>query len=409
MDLDEFRSILDSANMDVWTFIDTAILVASLDYTAELKQRRDKIVERLYATCISTRCRNCDFGDRGDSRPNGDDIKIEKEIEHDGLNKGHVSPYTPRSVDDDDNDHDQDDDVDPYCGLFDDEQKRILEIKEHLEDPDQSEDSLIDLLQNLADMDMTFKALKETDIGRDVNRLRKHSSNDVRKLVKHLVRKWKEIVDEWVRLNQPGEIGASAIMDGDSPQQKIPQNGHHQVPDFAYSPNPQNGSSGSDRNNSELERKPKLNLNTNPNLSRKEAAASKPPTAHVPASVQRMREQQQQQKEKNFDSDRLASARKRLQESYKEAENGSLFDFYCLYWVVHVNSPRMLPSNGYTYNQPAIRASVVTILRFVNSGLASVYIKHKQFKRFFSFYNLSSSSSKSRIYKNAEFLGNLLR
>lgn len=137
MDLVEFRSILDSANMDVWTFIDTAILVASLDYTAELKQRRDKIVERLYATCISTRCRNCDFGDRGDSRPNGDDIKIEKEIEHDGLNKGHVSPYTPRSVDDDDNDHDQDDDVDPYCGLFDDEQKRILEIKEHLEDPDQ--------------------------------------------------------------------------------------------------------------------------------------------------------------------------------------------------------------------------------------------------------------------------------
>lgn len=32
--------------------------------------------------------------------------------------------------------------------------------------------------------------------------------------------------------------------------------------------------------------------------------------------------QQQQQKERNFDSDRLDSARKRLQESYKEAENG---------------------------------------------------------------------------------------
>ncbi|QHN96717.1 putative mediator of RNA polymerase II transcription subunit 26c [Arachis hypogaea] len=44
--------------------------------------------------------------------------------------------------------------------------------------------------------------LKETDIGRHVNRLQKHSSNDVRRLVKLL--KWKEIVDEWVRLNQPG-------------------------------------------------------------------------------------------------------------------------------------------------------------------------------------------------------------
>ncbi|XP_031264200.1 probable mediator of RNA polymerase II transcription subunit 26c isoform X3 [Pistacia vera] len=331
MDLDEFRSILDSANVDVWTFIDTAILVASLDYTAELKQRRDKIVERLYATCISTRCRNCDFGGGEDSRVNGVDVTIEKEIEHEGLTKGHVSPYTPRSVDDDDDDDhgdDDDDDVDTYGGLFDDEQRRILEIKEHLEDPDQSEDSLIDLLQSLADMDITFKALKETDIGRFVNRLRKHSSNDVRRLVKHLVsRKWKEIVDEWVRLNQPGEVGASTLMDGDSPQQKIPQNGHHQVPDFAYSPNPQNGSSGSDRNNSEPERKPKpnLNLNPNPNPPRKESAASKPPAAHVPLSVQRMREQQQlqqqQQKERNFDSDRLASARRRLQESYKEAEN----------------------------------------------------------------------------------------
>lgn len=29
---------------------------------------------------------------------------------------------------------------------------------------------------------------QETDIGRHVNRLRKHSSNDVRRLVKHLVR-----------------------------------------------------------------------------------------------------------------------------------------------------------------------------------------------------------------------------
>lgn len=79
----------------------------------------------------------------------------------------------------------------------------------------QSEDSLVDLLQNLADMDITFIALKvvtqtaffiflrvsrltlsfflyvfsqETDIGRHVNRLRKHPSNEVRRLVKQLVR-----------------------------------------------------------------------------------------------------------------------------------------------------------------------------------------------------------------------------
>ncbi|XP_031272887.1 uncharacterized protein LOC116131378 [Pistacia vera] len=99
-----------------------------------------------------------------------------------------TTPHLVGGHDHDHDDDDDDDDVDPYGSLLDDEQKRILEIKEHLEDLDLFEDSLIDLLQSLADMDITFKALKETKIGRIVNQLRKHSSNDVRRLVKHLVR-----------------------------------------------------------------------------------------------------------------------------------------------------------------------------------------------------------------------------
>ncbi|TXG60508.1 hypothetical protein EZV62_015081 [Acer yangbiense] len=281
MDLDDFRSILDTAGVDVWTFIDTAILVASLDYAVELKQRRDMIVERLYATCISTRCRNCDFG--GDKANNGFDFKV--------VEKERGSPSTPASINgDDDGD---DDDVDPYGGLFDDEQKRILDIKEHLEVPDQSEESLVDLLQSLADMDITFKALKETDIGRHVNRLRKHSSNDVRRLVKHLVRKWKDIVDEWVKLNPPAGHETSALMDG---------------------------SSGSDKNNSEPERKSKSVIPAKRETPTKPTQSAAP---HVPQSVQRLREQQREreQKESNSDSERLALARKRLQANYKEAEN----------------------------------------------------------------------------------------
>ncbi|KAL7224371.1 hypothetical protein ACSBR1_025766 [Camellia fascicularis] len=49
---------------------------------------------------------------------------------------------------------------------------------------------------SVADMDITFKALKETDIGRHVNRLWKNPSNDVQRLVKQLIRKWKDLVDE---------------------------------------------------------------------------------------------------------------------------------------------------------------------------------------------------------------------
>ncbi|KAK6233493.1 hypothetical protein QUC31_005899 [Theobroma cacao] len=321
MDLDDFRSVLETAGVDVWTFIDSAILVASLDYGQELKQRRDGIVERLYATSMVTRCKSCDFGERS----NGYQVNKEgSPNEGKGGEGGRESPFTPQS----DN---EDGDLDPYGGLFDDEQKRVLEIKESLEEPDQSEDSLVDLLQSLADMDITFQALKETDIGRHVNKLRKHSSNDVRRLVKQLVRKWKEIVDEWVRVNQPGELESAALMgemeidmslklndkeysllaDGDSPQQKLPQNGRQQVPDFAYSPNPHNGSFGLEKNNSEPERKPK------PIPPPRKDPPPRPTHSTPPQNVQRQREQ----KESNFDSERLASARKRLQANYKEAEN----------------------------------------------------------------------------------------
>ncbi|XP_030975523.1 probable mediator of RNA polymerase II transcription subunit 26c isoform X2 [Quercus robur] len=311
MDIDDFRTILESSGVDVWTFIETAISVASMDYGSELKQRRDGIVERLYAATASfqSRCQNCDEDD-GD---NGNAVNLNRRQQNSNSigNEAKTTTETETTaaaaaVRDDDGSED----LDPYCGLFEDQQKRILEIKEHLEDPQQTEESLVELLQTLADMDITFQELKETDIGRHVNRLRKNSSNDVRRLVKLLVRKWKDIVDEWVKLNQPGEHTSSALMaDGDSPQQKVTQNGYHQVPDFAYSPNPHNGSSGSDKYNSESEPKPKV-------IPRKEAPPAR--AAPVSASAHQNRQREQQ---KDVDSEKLASARKRLQENYKEAEN----------------------------------------------------------------------------------------
>ncbi|KAF2318252.1 hypothetical protein GH714_003618 [Hevea brasiliensis] len=179
MDIDDFRWILEITGVDVWTFIDTAILVASLDFGADLKQRRDKIVEMLCALSSSGRCRSMGrISDGHEMRENRNEAKVEMDVE--------------------------------------------------------SQDSLVDLLQTLADMDMTFEALKDTGIGRHVSSLRKHSSDDVRRLVKQLVRKWREIVDEWLRLNPQEEQASSTLTaDGNSPQQKISRN---QVPDIAYSP-----------------------------------------------------------------------------------------------------------------------------------------------------------------------------
>lgn len=317
MDLDDFRSILDTAGVDVWTFIDTAILVASLDFGHELKRRRDDIVERLYATSMVNRCRNCDFSGGGaaaEVRVNGGVDEEEEEEKENDNNRGEREKS---------GNGDDDDDFDPYAGLFDDEQKTVLEIKEKLEDPDLSEESLVELLQSLADMDITFQALQETDIGRQVNRVRKHSSNNVRRLAKQLVKKWKETVDEWVKFNQPGDHEPSnLIADGDSPQQKAPQNGNRQqVPDFGYSPVPQNGYSGPSRNynSTEPERKPRPAAPPPPAAPapRKESPSPAKPSRPSPAPQTTQRDKEPwEARECDFDS-----ARKRLQQNYREAEN----------------------------------------------------------------------------------------
>ncbi|KAL0282579.1 UNVERIFIED_CONTAM: putative mediator of RNA polymerase II transcription subunitc [Sesamum angustifolium] len=312
MDPEEFRAILSRSGVGIWAMIEAAIGVASSDYGDELRRRRDKIVESLYAPAAQL-CRSCN----GDVHQNvvqdeqyypqnittvynnSDDIdnNNSKKYNNDDDNTNEdfsKSPSTPESNHRNFSGGEEEEDLDPYGGLFDDEQTKIVTIKEQLEDPNQSEEAVVDLLQNLADMDITFQALKETDIGRHVNRLRKHPSNEVRRLVKQLVRfspfpsflfqiletKWKETVDEWVKVNQP-QGTSNLIADGDSPQQSIPknqENGHHQVPDFGCSPNPQS-------------------LN------------------YCNGIMQRA------QREPVIDDERLNSARRRLQENYQEAQN----------------------------------------------------------------------------------------
>ncbi|CAH1427872.1 unnamed protein product [Lactuca virosa] len=310
MDLDEFRSILSSSGLDVWGIIDAAITVASMEYSGELKRRRDGIVERLYA---QQQCRSCDMNVNPQQQPNGVGRTITKEVNDD--EGGGDSPLTPQSIP---QDEEEDEEQDPYGGLFDDEQTKILRIKEQLEDPHQSEDSVIDLLQTLSDMDLTFKGLKETDIGRHVNRLRKHPSNEVRTLVKHLVRKWKELVDEWVGSSHT-DLQHSSLTDGDSPLmqniQRKGQNGQQQGPDFGYSPNPHNWSPGFEKMNTETDMRPKSVIPKRETPSRPVSQSYPPMNASASAPQNRPR------KDQNIERDRLASATKRLQENYQEVQN----------------------------------------------------------------------------------------
>lgn len=316
MDLGEFRMILSKSKVDVWTLIETAITVASVDLGEELRDRRDKIVEKLYMVSSAPVCRNCES--------DGVAVNHKQQQKQRHRSKSPLTASTPESnhgIDDDEfgNNNEQeveeDEELDPYGGLFDDEYTRILELKERLEDPKQSENSIVELLQTLADMDITYPVLHDTKLGKCVNKYRKHHSKAVKELVKLLVSKWRKTVDEWVKDHQDGEASADPIDDEDSPQlniqQKFQQNGYQQGSDFKYSPNPQYGGYSSERNYSEPEQKPK------PVAPRE---ASSRPVQSMTKSVSAP--SPSRPKESTIDLDqRLISARRRLHENYQEHEN----------------------------------------------------------------------------------------
>ncbi|KAF5200956.1 Transcription elongation factor (TFIIS) family protein [Thalictrum thalictroides] len=325
MDLDDFRSILRNSGVDIWSLINTAISVASEDYRNEIRDRRDGIVEKLYASSpvILTRCETCNNQEPVKVVSGGTEIKEKESCSHEG--KG-GSPPTNQWINNNNNNNEEEEEEEDEGMIYgqrrrsmDDEQIKILDIKEQLEDPHQSEDALVNFLQDLEDMDITFKALKETDIGRHVNLLRKHPSSEVRRMVKQVVRKWKYLVDAWVKGSSPGQNAPSTFSaDGDSPQQNPPrsiQNGHHQVPDFGYSPSPNthNGSSGSEKNNSEPEPKRKVIPRRQPQAK----PSQSPQVSNSPVLPNKLKEQ----KNTTIDPERLASARKRLHDNYQEAQN----------------------------------------------------------------------------------------
>ncbi|XP_066355677.1 probable mediator of RNA polymerase II transcription subunit 26c [Miscanthus floridulus] len=300
---------------DVWSLVDAALAAAARDSPAELRARRDGIVQRLYAG--AARCHSCDANAHPPpAQPNGAVAAAAPAA------AAAASPASPDEEVDVDGLDDVDGEADDGAGV----ESKILAIRDFLEDPDQSEDEMVSLLQNLADMDITYKALQDTDIGRHVNGLRKHPSSEVRQLVKLLVRKWKEIVDDWVRLhNSSADGGGSIISDGDSPdkvQPKYQSNTHLQASDFKYSPSPQrhNVLSSERSGNHNLVESTMEKCRTSPAPAyhnAKQNNSNNYSTVSSSAPARAMREQ----KNTLLDAEKLDSARKRLQENYQEAQN----------------------------------------------------------------------------------------
>ncbi|KAJ1262905.1 hypothetical protein BS78_09G144700 [Paspalum vaginatum] len=93
---------------------------------------------------------------------------------------------------------------------------RIKDLLMHKED--HSDATLFESLRRLELMQLSVPTLKTTEIGRAVNRLRKHNSQQIRHLVRTLIESWKVLVDEWVNTtssaladNSPGSSNPSVV------------------------------------------------------------------------------------------------------------------------------------------------------------------------------------------------------
>lgn len=235
MDRDDLKSILLSAGVSLWTLIETAIGVAAAEHGPELRARRDGLVERLYAAAPPPDLAEPEGARSSGGSPFGKAFRS-------------GSPATPQSGEEEE---DKEVEIEEDYSLYR-EKKMLLSIKDSLEEPNQSDEEIFRLLQELVFTDVTGKALQQTGIGRYVYKMRKHRSTEVRVLVKTLVSKWKKVVDEWVKIKLENFSPPANITDRDSPRQiaqwRSNHNGH-QACDFSYSPNPHNGRLSSEEPN----------------------------------------------------------------------------------------------------------------------------------------------------------------
>ncbi|GLJ38811.1 hypothetical protein SUGI_0791110 [Cryptomeria japonica] len=87
--------------------------------------------------------------------------------------------------------------------------KEVFNIKHILSNQDESENQLGDSLRRLESMALSIEILKETMIGRNVKCLQKHKSKPISSMAKKLVRRWREVADEWMK--SAGEVAVDTM------------------------------------------------------------------------------------------------------------------------------------------------------------------------------------------------------
>ncbi|KAL9232627.1 hypothetical protein vseg_007716 [Gypsophila vaccaria] len=191
---------------DIFDVIENAIMVAALDCAKEFEFRKSRIAQLLFS-CRVSRCLGCNRVDLitpHDHLPQYED----EEGDHGGCGTQSKNEFGGEDdVDFEDEDEDEEDvEVEALTDLIEEEKElvnEVLRIKDILyNSKDESDSVLFESLRRLQLMHLTVNILKDTEIGKAVNNIRRHSSKDIRNLSRSLIDGWKVIVDEWVKSTQ---------------------------------------------------------------------------------------------------------------------------------------------------------------------------------------------------------------
>lgn len=171
--LDNWRDYFRRGDSDIFGIINHAIILAAADFPKEFKSRRDGIAQLLFSRNASRSCIGCGHEDNNhetvgvsdDSGGGGGDEEDEKKLNDDEIVV-----------------------------------VEVMRIRDILLNKDDESNSVLLLrsLRKLESMSLSVDLLKDTEIGKAVNGLRRHGSDEIRELAKALFAEWKELVDQWM-------------------------------------------------------------------------------------------------------------------------------------------------------------------------------------------------------------------
>ncbi|KAH7292207.1 hypothetical protein KP509_29G056100 [Ceratopteris richardii] len=191
--MEQWRVYLESSGVDFWTICERALALAYIDNPIDFPVRRDRLAQKLFAP------EKLEQDVREDQAPLITGIREGQRISNrkkTNSSSNGVDPAFRLAR------NDNYDEAEALTEEMEEEtllKRDVFEIKDVLVDSYKSEREILISLQRLEYMQLSFDVLKETEIGKTVNSLRKHPCASIRSLVKKLVSEWKDTANHWYK------------------------------------------------------------------------------------------------------------------------------------------------------------------------------------------------------------------